>query len=116
MLDPRQVSGAAFLLVGVIVCGFVIRVWITHPVNRVFLVGDYITGKGLRFLLNNLPTVFALGLAAISAGIAKFAYAARWTGDSMGSAADFFGTIEAIFTVWAAGCVCIAAWRLCRKG
>jgi hypothetical protein len=117
MSDPRIVSAIALMVIGLALTSFVIRVWLTHPVNRVFLVGQLVTEEGLRFMLKNLPTVFALGLFSITAALAKLAYAMRWQGnESAESYADILGTIEAIFAVWAAGCVLLATVRLCRKG
>lgn len=116
MIDPRIISAAALVVIGLVLCGFVVRVWLTHPVNRVFLVGKFVTGEGLRLLLTHLPAVFAAGLFAISAAMARFAYTARWKGEGFGATADFFGTIEAVFAVWAACCVSIMVVRLCRQG
>ena len=116
MIDPRFVSAAALLLIGLALVGFVIRVWMTHPVNRVFLVGKYVTTDGLELVLKNLPTVFALGLFALTAALAKVAYAKRWAGSLGDHPADFLGTLEAIFSIWAAGCVLLAVGRLCRRG
>ena len=115
MFDPRIISAIALLVIGLTINAFVVRVWRTHPVNRVFLVGEFVTEEGLRLMLKNLPTVFALGLFAIAAAFAKFAYAARWRGKVDNHFADFFGVIEAVFAVWAACCVMIAMVRLCRK-
>lgn len=116
MIDPRLISAVALLIIGLALTLFVVRVWLTHPVNRVFLLGKFVTEDGLRLMLANLPAVFALGLFAITAACAKFAYAARWRGEFVGHYADFFGLVEAIFAVWAAGCVLLATVRLCRKG
>lgn len=115
-MDPRFISAIALLLIGLSLIGFVVRVWLTHPVNRVFIVGPFVTEDGLRLLLRNLPTGFALGLFALAAGLAKIAYAARWSGNETGeNLADFFGIVEAVFAVWAAGCVLVTLVRLCRK-
>ncbi len=117
MIDPRIISAVALVIIGLALDGCVLRVWCTHPVNRVFLVGRFVTEDGLRFMLKHLSTIFALGLFAITAALAKFAYALRWRGNHAAeSYADFLGTVEAIFAVWAAGCVLIATVRLCRKG
>lgn len=114
-VDPRLISAIALFLIGFALVGFVVRVWMTHPVNRVFLVGKFVTEDGLRVMLNNLPTVFVLGLAALTMGAAKVGYAMRWAGGPE-YPADFLGTLEAIFLIWAAGCVFLAVVRLCRKG
>lgn len=115
MIDPRFVSAAALFLIGLALVGFVVRVWMTHPVNRVFLIGRYVTADGLELILKNLPTVFALGLFSLTAAIAKVAYALRWAGTLSGHPADFIGTLEAMFSVWAACCVLLGVRRLCRE-
>lgn len=117
MIDPRIVSGTCLLLIGLVLSAFVIRVWMTHPVNRVFLVGRFVTEDGLKLLLRNLPTAFACGLFAISMGAAKLAYVDQgFEGNPANHPAVFFGTVEASFAVWAAVCVTIVVARLCRKG
>ena len=116
MLDPRFISAAAFIIIGLCIIFFVARVWMTHPINRVFKVGPYVTEEGLRLMLSHLPTIFSLGLFSLAAGLAKGAYALRWRGNYNGNWADLFGLIEAIFAVWAASCVIVAVVRLCRKG
>ena len=116
MIDPRFVSAGALIVIGAILCGFIIRVWNTHPINRVFVLGPYVTQAGQALLLKNLPTVFAIGLGVIAAGGAKIGYALRWHGQAGGDWADHLGIIEMVFLLWAAGCVIVAAWRLWRKG
>jgi hypothetical protein len=114
-MDPRLISAVALLIIGLSVCGFVLRVWNTHPINRVFLVGDYLTEKGLRFLLKYvLVTAFAGGLYALAMAAAKFAYVARWRGGAV--PADAFGSIEAVFSVWAVVAVLWVVIQLGRRG
>jgi hypothetical protein len=115
-MDPRLISAAALAVIGLVLIWFVIRVWLTHPINRVFVLGPFVTENGLRVLLNNCPTILAVGLFALTAAAAKLAYALRWANHGNESVADFFGAAEAAFAIWAAGCVLIAAVRLCRKG
>jgi hypothetical protein len=100
---------------GVVMIYFVIRVWLTHPVNRVFYLGSFVTEKGLELILRNCPTIFGMGLFFLSAASAKMAYTLRWANQQGGDFADFFGAIEAAFAVWAASCVTIATVRLCRR-
>ena len=116
MVDPRLISAAAFLLIGLVFCTFALRVWNTHPVNRVFLLGPFVTEAGQLFILRNLKTVFFLGLFSIAEACAKVAYAYRWSGHPFGGAADKFGSVAAVFALVAACCVCVAARRLCQKG
>lgn len=48
------VIGFALLLV-------VFRIWWTHPVNRAFVFGPYVTPEGVSLLLRNLPLIALFG-------------------------------------------------------
>lgn len=116
MSDPRIVSAVAFYVIGLAAIALTLRIWWTHPINRVFSIGPFVTEAGLRAILDNTPALFALGLFALSAGVARHMYWLDARGHPTPLPANFFGLIEAIFAIWAAASVIIAAVRLCRKG
>lgn len=115
-LDLRWLTASCFVAIGAIFIWFALRVWRTHPINRVFSLGPFVTEEGLRLLLSSVGTLFSIGLWLLSAGVARFSYWLRWNHHLASEIANFLGIIEAVFSLWAAGCVIIAAWRLCRKG
>jgi hypothetical protein len=56
------ITAAAYLLLGGVLMGWVVRVWWTHPVNRAFGFGPYVTPEGVRLIIRNLPLVGVFGL------------------------------------------------------
>lgn len=115
MPDPRLVTAAAYLVVGLAASAVSLRIWWTHPVNRVFGLGPFVTEAGLRLVLANVRAIFALGLFALASGLSRLAYWKAGVASTGGGWPHFFGLIEMIFAVWAAACVVVAGWRLCRR-
>jgi hypothetical protein len=107
--DPRYITAGGLTFVGVALCVLALRVWWTHPVNRVFFLGDYVTEEGIRTLLGAVPLIFVIGLAVISSALARLAYSLRLP------FREAAGLIEAIFSVWAAGSVIVVTVRLWRS-
>lgn len=111
--DPRIVVACCFYVVGISAIGLALRIWWTHPINRVFNLGPFVTPAGLEFLLRYLTLgIFALGLFALSAGAAKHAY---WASDlDCGTAeiARFFGFLEMLFALGGAGFVAFIVGRI----
>lgn len=115
-MDPRLVTALALGIVGMAAMMIAVRIWWTHPINRVFALGPFVTEAGLKALLRHTPTIFALGVFAVASAASHTAFVARWSGHLSTEWAHFFGLLEALFAVWAAGAVLLTAWRLWRKG
>lgn len=111
-MDPRLISAAALMIVGVIITRLAVRIWFTHSINRVFSLGPFVTAEGLEALLKNSFTIFMLGVFALSSAAARFAYWARWNEYLSTEVAHLFGLIEALFATWAAAMVVLTGWRL----
>jgi hypothetical protein len=116
-IDARIVTAICLCLIGLIVTCFTVKVWWTHPVNRAFLFGPYLTQEGLRVILRGWPLLFLLGALALAGGFSRFVYWLRWQGASVDDLAGMAGLIEAGLSLWAAGAMVIftvrtwLAWR-----
>lgn len=102
-VDARIVTAICLCLIGLIVTGFTAKVWWTHPVNRAFLFGPYLTEKGLRALLRGWPMLFLLGALAIAGGVSRFIHWLRWRHMASDELASAVGLVEAAISLWAAG-------------
>lgn len=118
-VDARIVTAVCLWVIGFIVTGFTVKVWWTHPVNRAFLFGPYLTEAGLRAVLRGWPLLFLLGAVALAGGFSRFIY---WMSDRGGmpeEAAAMAGMIEAALSLWAAGSLVIfvvRTWRAWKRG
>ncbi len=55
------VTSIDYYIIGLVLLTCVFRVWWTHPVNRAFIFGRYVTPEGVKVILRNLPLVFLFG-------------------------------------------------------
>lgn len=115
MDDPRIITAVAYAIIGLSAITLALRIWWTHPINRVFSLGPYVTEAGLKALLRNVRTVFALGCFALASAASRFAYWQAGVVDAKTSHSHFFGAIETAFAWWAAVCVIIAVVRTLRR-
>lgn len=112
--DPRLITAFALCVMGLCVTGLSIRLWWTHPVNRALFLGPFITPDGMRWLTSHGNLLFSLGLALFAGGFSRAVYWARRQNLVNDDVANFFGLIECIFAVWAAGLVFLAGRRMAR--
>lgn len=117
-LDARVVTGACQCLIGFIVIGFTIKVWWTHPANRAFLFGPYLTQDGLRLILRGWPLLFLLGALALAGGVTRFVYWLQGLGADLNDIAGMAGLVEASLSLWAAGALVtftVRTWLAWRR-
>jgi hypothetical protein len=110
-VDARIVTGVSLCLIGFIVLAFTFKVWFTHPLNRAFLLGPYLTPEGLKVVLRGWPTLFLLGALAIAAGVSRLAYWLQARDYAPDELAATLGLIEASLSLWAAGTLSVFALR-----
>lgn len=110
-VDARIVSGISLCLIGAIVLIFTLKVWFTHPLNRAFLFGPYLTEAGLRLALRGWPTLFLLGALATAQGVSRLAYWLHGRDIVSGEAPALLGLIEAALSLWAAGALIVFSVR-----
>lgn len=110
--DPRWITGVATLIIGGFIAAIPLRLWLVHPINRVFNLGPFVTEEGFRALLRHRIMLFAIGIYIIINGISRLVYAARWVGLVPDRDADFIGGVESIFSIWAAGLALIGIKRI----
>ena len=113
-VDARIVTAFCLWIIGSIVTAFTMKVWWTHPVNRPFLFGPYLTPEGLRVVLNGWPMLFLLGALALAGGTSRFVHWLRWRHWASDELASIFGLIEAALSLWAAGTLTIFTVRTWR--
>jgi uncharacterized membrane protein HdeD (DUF308 family) len=114
-VDARIVTAICFCMIGSIVIAFTAKVWWTHPVNRAFLFGPYLTQKGLRALLHGLFMLSLLGALAIAGGVSRFVYWLRWRNQASDELAAGVGLVEAALSLWATGSLIFFAVRTWRE-
>lgn len=112
MIDPRFISGACFVFIGMTFIASVLTILAKHPVERVFTLGPFVTNAGQKFILKGCYTVLMIGCLAVADGGAKLVYAAHMSRAVM----DALGSAVACLSIIAAGCVAVAAWRLWLRG
>lgn len=110
-VDARIVTAVCLWVIGLIVTGFTVKVWWTHPVNRAFLFGPYLTQAGLKAVLRGWPLLFLLGALALASGFSKFAYWLQAQGAEVDGLAGISSLIEAALSLWSAGGLVIFAAR-----
>lgn len=59
----------AYYVIGAILIYVAVKVWWTHPVNRAFLFGPYLTETGVRELLRLWPMTFMFGAFIASCAV-----------------------------------------------
>lgn len=116
MPDPRIVTAIAYAVIGVSAVVLGLRVLATHPINRVFALGAFLTEEGMRALLRVVPLLIALGMFAIASALSRLAYWQAGVDHASSGWPHFFGVIETVFALWAAISLARSVWQLCRKG
>ena len=73
-LDPRVITGPTMLALGLMALFIAGRLWLVHPVNRVFRLGPFVTERGMRALLNMRQLFLALGAFLTTQGLASVVF------------------------------------------
>lgn len=112
-MDARYFSGPAYLIVGSLVLVIGLRLWLVHPINRVFRIGPFVTERGMVAVLAMRSLFASFGAMMLSSGLVKTCY---WYFIPIVNAPvnRFLGSLEAGMSLWAATMACIAAYRLYR--
>jgi hypothetical protein len=67
--SPTLFTAVAYYVIGLVLLFVAIAVLVTNPVNRVFLVGKYLTPEGARVLMRSWPLVFMFALFIFSCAV-----------------------------------------------
>ncbi len=107
-------AGAYFLIGGALIL-LAIRIWWTHPINRAFLFGPYLTPAGVRVLLHHWPLVFLFGAFIFACALDHAAEALAtlgwWPKLLTADFLKFLATGEAVVSVVTALVVMLVARR-----
>lgn len=118
MTPAHLITALAYYVIGAVLLVTAFRVWWTHPINRVFSMGKYLTPDGVRAVLQNwwLVMLFAAFILACA-----FEHNAEWLmmhgywPDIIRSELiDMLGETESIISVATAACVLwlrVKSWR-----
>src|SRR5687767_6178564 len=66
LYSPTLFTALAYYIIGGLLIYYAIKVWTTHPINRVFIFGDYLTAEGVRLVMAMWPLVILFGLFIFS--------------------------------------------------
>ena len=113
--DLRWLSASCHIFIGLTLIALAIHVWWMPLHKRAVLFEPYLTAEGVKLLLTAWPLVFVAGVFLCVAGLSKWAYYLRWHGTMHDNLASGIGTLEAIFSVWAACSVAVVTVRAWRK-
>ena len=111
------VTSLAYYVIGGVLIWLAMRLWFAHPVNRVFMLGEYLTEKGLRLVLRLWPFVFLFGAFIFSCGIDHTLDHFHRESRISHMAFDAVAITEAVISLWTAGSVVwvTATWRRWRE-
>ncbi len=99
MPDLRLLSAIALLIIGCCFLIFSLRIRLTHPVNRVFTIGPFVTDAGLQLVLRHIPLIAILGVYALSTSLADVSYYARAHWGFSWDAANALSLVSSIMAI-----------------
>lgn len=114
MIDPRILTGPAQFVIGAFLVTIAMRLYMVHPVNRVFRLGPFVTERGLVAVLRMRVLFFTYGMFFLTQGVTSTVY---WLVAGQNVHNPFvaaFGSFGAAFAIGAAYFTLLAAWRLWR--
>ena len=99
MFEPRYLTGPALIVVGLFFGWIFYRLWVVHPINRVFRLGPYVTEQGLEAVLKMRSMFLALSLLNLESGIYRTFY---WYFEQnpLADTIRIMGAMETVFAVW----------------
>ncbi len=112
--EPRLLTGPSQIVIGVVFLLLGLRLWLVHPVNRVFRLGPFVTERGLKAVMGLRLLLSNLGLFFATQGAASVRYWFAAGRDVQDPTVVLLGSMSAVFAVTAATLLCVATWRLWR--
>lgn len=100
------------LMIGVAFIAISLRLWLVHPVNRVFRIGPFVTERGMRAVLNLRLLFFGLGAFLSTqgaAGVVFWFFRDRRVDDPL---VQFLGALGAGLGLWAGAMIASALIRV----
>jgi len=94
--DPHLWTAGAYCVIGLMLLAGALHIWWTHPVNRAFTFGPYLTEKGVRLVLRMLPLVWLFGLVIASCAVDHAAESMAMVGMVPWPVVHVLGLFEAV--------------------
>ena len=115
---PTLFTAAAYYVIGSLLIYVAGKVWLTHPVNRAFLLGPYFTERGARALMQAWPLVPLFGLFIFSCAAEHHLNWFYANGNTeLSELVKFMGWVEAGIADITAGILLLIVFRLVlRRG
>lgn len=112
-MELRFFTGPAFLIVGALMLTIALRLWLVHPINRVFRIGPFVTERGMKAILRMRMVFASFGALTFESGVYRCSY---WffSQNVHASVVVFLGSLESGLAGWAAIIAIIAAVRVWR--
>lgn len=118
--DAHLWTAGSYYIIGLVLIGLAFSVWWTHPVNRVFIFGRYLTQDGMRLVMMSWPMVLLFGAFIFSCAVdhhVEYLYSHGRPG--LHSAFVFFSIVEAVIAGLTALVILFiggrALWRLLQR-
>jgi len=114
MIDPRILTGPCLVIIGCLMLFVAGRLYLVHPLNRVFRLGPFVTERGIKAVLNMRVLFLAFGLFFVTHGASSVTFWLVASRDLHNPYVAALGSLSAGFAIWAAVLAVIAAVRLWR--
>lgn len=110
-------TAVAYYIIGSLLIYISVKVWMTNPVNRVFLFGDYLTQRGVKTLMACWPLVSLFGVFIFACAAEHHLHYLYALGDTdIILYVTFMGWIEAAISLITALVVIYIAARWVTRG
>ena len=104
-------TAIAYLAIGGVLLRLAGVMWFSHPVNRVFLFGPYLTEEGLKLVLRSWPLVFLFGAFILSCAIDHALDLRLGNHHGVSRGLEIAAVTEAVISITTACCVLWVAAR-----
>ena len=92
-------TAAAYYIIGAVLIAVAWKVWWTHPLNRVFLFGEYVTPAGVSLVMRHWPMVALFGAFIFSCAVDHHVEWLMMHGrPGLAPALKFFSVVEAVIS------------------
>lgn len=109
-MSPHVLTAVAYYAIAAVLLELSLRVWWTHPINRAFMFGPFMTPAGVKLMLRNWQLVFLFGAFILSCAVEH-----SLDGHTPHPQQLIAAWIEAAISLATAGVVLRLRWRAWRR-